>query len=133
MIKFDELKATEKYRMDFSGFFSTKSAAETATLRFKINGSEILSVNIPPKNVTEAMYDGEVKFTVISEGVSGELAILMKVQLAGENDSDGTVTNETIDTTQVNEMTLTMQWGVADPGNSLTINQADLRPANKQQ
>lgn len=119
----DELRAGDNVEMNINGVYSTANSSDTFTVRVKINGTTVHSFTSVAKNVTDTPVEMIHRFTVRSSGTTG--AISGRADFAAYNDSlfASDVADGTINTTIANTITVTMQWDIANIGNSGTIKQ----------
>lgn len=116
----------DSFRADFGGVFSVANN-QTITLRVK-TGSVILldSGAVPITNVIEDVWTMSINFTIRQIGAAGVASIVSlgafhyaKANATVEGFSFNTVNNTTFDTTTLNTLDVTVQWGSTNTGNSI--------------
>jgi hypothetical protein len=116
----------DSFRADFGGVLSVANN-QTITLRVK-TGSVILldSGPISITNVTEDVWTMSINFTIRQIGVAGVANIVSlgafhyaKANATVEGFSFNTVNSTTFDTTTLNTLDVTVQWGSTDAENSI--------------
>lgn len=119
----NELFKGSKWRTSVSGHYSTANASDTFTILFKVGGTTIHSFTSIAEDVTDVFWRTEWFFTVRSTGATGS------IQSAVDGIFNDTVNNEaltstnTVDTTTVENLTITIQWDAAETDNTLTVTQ----------
>ena len=119
-------KAGSVYKARTFGFYSTVNASDTFTIRWKIDGTTILSVQSTAANVTDRPIDLEAIFTIYTIGATGTVIGYAVANLDQGNKSTSNTTTTVIDTTSDLPVTVTIEWDAADPGNTVSITQGFL-------
>jgi len=93
-------------------------------LRVKYAGSTKLTIQTNVGSIPAGTpFEARIATTVRSIGASGTMQINAVVWIDGYSNTPDASTLATIDTTTAQETTVTIQWTVANAGNSVTINQ----------
>lgn len=108
--------------IDIQGFFSTVASGPTniLTLKLKLGNTTLLTTTTTQAVVTNGPLLQDWYFTVRTAGTAG--TCISSAQVTQNNTLINTVATATtaIDTTASNIITVTAQWGNADPGNTYT-------------
>jgi hypothetical protein len=121
----DELKTYRVYRLNLFGELSTASAADKITVTVYVNGTTLVTLESNAGVVTDAPFNGWVVFTVRSTGVAGEISSNSHLMLANKIINTN-ISSVAVDTTAINNLTLTFQWDAAKVDNIMTLDQAFL-------
>lgn len=119
----NELYKGSKWHTKLSGLYSVANANDTWTARFKLGGTTIQSFSINAGIATDQFWRCEFFFTVRTTGANGTILGVVEATTGGTDHSVGTASTTTIDTTQQQDMTMTVQWDAADTNNSVTMSQ----------
>lgn len=119
----DELYKGSKWHTRLSGFYSTANSSSTFTANLKIGGTTIQSFTSIAENVTNGFWRLEFFFTVRSSGVSGTIISSAEGVFNNTVENEASTTTDTVDTTAVEDITITIQWSSANAGNTLTVTQ----------
>lgn len=110
--------------MKLGGSYDTGAASDTWTLRIKVAGTTVHTIVRPStNNVTDAGWHLHYQLTIRTAGASGTL---VDFAILHDDDSVKTVseaTTHSIDTTVINALSVTVQWGVAKVANIFRIDQ----------
>lgn len=106
------------------GYYSTANGADTFTMRFKVGATTICTITSSAANVTNVPWHSKFTATVRSIGASGTLIGFAENDTNAVNKDTANTSTTTIDTTASLTFTVTVQWSNADPGNTLTLQQA---------
>lgn len=105
------------------GRYSTANGTDTVTIRFKIDGSTILSMVSTAASVTNAPLIGEFITTMRTIGATGTIWPFLTGAINNvKKDSPGTAAT-TVDTTGDLTFSVTVEWSAADAGNTLSVDQ----------
>lgn len=120
-----ELHAGKVLRVWGCGQASTHDANDTLTIRIKIGGTLLTTLDaIPGQAANDPLHFWNL-ITIRTTGAGGTIAshgyIMIKDTEVHENDQDVAV-----DTTGANDITVTFQWDDADAGNTATLDQCFL-------
>lgn len=119
----NELHVGEILCVRLIGFYSTANAADTFTLRAKVGSTVLFEVASVAKNVTNTPLDIEFIFTTRSLGETGSIFAYANIQADNLLTSTTATVPTTVDTTAIENVTFTVEWGNALAGNTLSITQ----------
>ena len=117
------------YRISTFGKFSTTNASSSLTLRTKLNNVEIASLTSNLGNVTNVAGYAQAIITIRTLGTTGTVTCFSSFQL----DEKTFIANNSsiiINTTEGNNVELTVQWNTAHAENTVTIDQGFLEAMN---
>lgn len=114
------------YELHLAGRFSTSNNSDQFTTFVDLAGVEVASLQNQPANTTDVPWSLQMTFTVRDHGVSGTLIAHSRGLFNSEPD-DASHAPVSVDTTTATALQADVQWGVADPGNSVTLEQAYLQ------
>ena len=118
------LNAGQIIKLLLFGRYSTANGADTVTIRFKVNGSTMLSLVSTAAAVTDAPLFAKFMNTIRVNGATGNFWSYLNGVINNIN-KHATVTSATsIDTVSEVEVSATVQWSNADAGNTISIDQA---------
>lgn len=116
----DEMAVAKTYRLTGIGVYTTHDAADKPTICIKLNGVIISTQTALAGLRTNAPLHIESIITIRAIGVSGKYSAYSHVDLDG-NEIDSHISEATINTTIVNDLTIWCQWD--DTLNSLQLDQ----------
>ena len=119
----NELHVGQVIRARVLGFYSTHNASVTFTARWKIGGTTVITTTSVAANVTNAPIEMEFTFTVRSIGSSGTVIAYSQAEFDNTGKSAASTGTTTVNTTTSNNIILTIEWSVADPGSTLSVTQ----------
>jgi hypothetical protein len=119
----DELIVGETVTTEVFGIISTHDAADTATLRVKVGGTTITTVVTTAGLVTDEAWRLRSTFTVRSVGAAGTVQAFCAIELINENKSVANIATTTVNTTQISDVTITVEWSDAEVDDSITVSQ----------
>ena len=105
------------------GRYSTNNGSVLFTIRIKKGNTTILTTTSTAANVTDAPFIIRGFMTTRSIGSSGTVVGHANVTINNQSASVTTTAPITLDTTTDNGITITIQWGAAAAGNTLTVSQ----------
>lgn len=114
------------YQVDLMGKFSTTNNSDTFTVDVDLGGTDVAGISNTPANATDVPWSIEFTFSVREHGTNGKL-IAHTRGLFNSNPDDTDSDEISVDTTTATELTFDIQWSAADPGNSVTLEQAHLK------
>ena len=124
-ISANELHVGKVLRVWGCGQISTHDANDTLTVRIKIGGTLLTTLDSTPKTVTGKPMHFWNLITIRTTGAAGTLAshgfIMIEDTEVHDNDQD-----VAIDTTAADDITVTFQWDDADAGNIAVLDQCFL-------
>jgi hypothetical protein len=114
-------------RISANGYLST-TGLPTLDIDVDLGGSEVCSTGaFSTATVTDAGWELEVEITCISTGATGEVVTSGTFCYGDGNKHDLVKTTVTVvDTTAALSIDLTVQWGTADAGNTITCQLAPI-------
>jgi len=121
----DELVAHRVYRLSLFGEVSTASAADTVTVTIYTDGIPVVTLTSAAGVVADAPFHGTLVFTVRAIGVAGAISSHASLQLANKMIHTN-ISSTVVDTTAINNLTVTFQWSAAKVDNIMTLDQAFL-------
>lgn len=116
------LEVGRVYRMHLMGQYSTNDASDTFTLRVHIGGVQVASVTSIADQVSGSAITVRTTITVRSIGSSGEVMAHTEA-VFNDKHIDIDHGSETIDTTHTNMINATVDWSVAEAGDSVSVSQ----------
>ena len=126
-IKPDSLHHDMRVLFSLAGTFSTDSASETFTIRYKVDGVTIHTIIINPANGTDIAWRAHHEGTIRTAGASGGFIDFSEFAESEKSPIyQGDLTIHPIDTTIAILYEVTVQWGAAKAGNSFSSTQGDL-------
>jgi hypothetical protein len=119
----NELHEDEIYRLHMLGAYSNASASDDFTIRIKLNGATIHTINRAGGNKTNAGFETITTMTIRTDGASG--TYISSVSAIDDTNSytASTVSTSAIDTTTTNTVSVTIQWDNAKAGNTFASTQ----------
>lgn len=108
------------------GWYSAANSSDTFTIRLKIGGTTVLTLQSDSKTVTGTPIDIQFYVTVRSIGATGTVIGFSEAELDNVGKASATSSETTIDTTADNELSITVQWSAALEGNQLSVEQGFL-------
>lgn len=109
------------------GVLSASSASETLTVKFKLGGVPIHTIVVSPTNGIDIAWKMIHEGTIRTDGSSGTYLDFSEFSESGvASIFDGSLAAHPIDTTQAGTYEVTVAWGAAKAGNSVTSIQGDL-------
>jgi hypothetical protein len=120
----DELITGETITTEMFGRLSTANASATITFRVKIGGTEVMTLASTAGTVTDEPWHMKSVMTVRSVGGSGTVQGYLEIAIPNKNKAIANTTTVVVDTTTINNITLTAQWDAANVGHILTVSQA---------
>ena len=106
------------------GSYTNASASDDFTLRLKLDGVTIATIERNAGNETDAGWEATAKLTIRTDGASGTYVKFFKYI---ENNNvvlaEADITEESIDTTASHTFTITVQWSNAKAGNLFSCTQ----------
>lgn len=123
------LKAGKVYTIVAYGKGSTHDGADTLTIRAKIDGTTLVEMTSTPKHVTDVPMCLRVVCTVRTIGVHGTFSSHGDIRIE-DTVSHSHISSIEVDTTAINDLTITFQWNDANAGNTATLDQAFLKVNN---
>jgi len=121
----NELKAHRVYRLNLYGEISTASAVDTITMVVHINGTTLINLTSNAGVVTDDPCHAEVVFTIRAIGDAGEISSHCDMDI-GSASIHINESSLAVDTTVINNITVTFQWSAAKVDNIATLDQAFL-------
>lgn len=115
------VNALTYYMMVAGGHFSTHNGSVTFTLRIYLDGVLIHTLVYPGGVVTNRAWLLNNHMGCLVDGVSGQMMEVATLIAHEKSTSSADIIPHAIDTTQINTLTLTVQWSIANPGSSLTM------------
>ena len=121
----NELAVHRVYRVNLAGEISTASAADTIRVRVYINGATLVDLTSNAGVADADPCHGMVMFTVRSTGGAGTVSSHCDLVIgdASTHTNDSAIA---VDTTAVNNITVTFQWSAAKADNIAILDQAFL-------
>lgn len=119
----NSMVAGRVYEVFIRGRYSSANTSDTFTFRFNIGGTEVSVTQSAGENATDAPFQLKLEATVRSDGIDGTL---MAYTHAHFNDSPQSTPGNgavSVDTQSVTEISGTVTWSAADPGNTVTVEQ----------
>lgn len=119
-------KVGRNLRLSGSGFFSA-TASPTIRVRIKLGAVTLLDTTaIVSLNETNRLFTFEANLTCRAVGASGNFfaqGVFSEFGAASTLDMamGNTAVSGAVNTTTTQALTVTVQWGAADPGNSITL------------
>lgn len=123
------LKAGKVYTIVAYGKGSTHDASDTLTIRGRINGTTLVTMASAPKQVTDVPMCLRLVCTVRTIGISGTFSSHGDIRIE-DTVSHSHISSIEVDTTAINNLTITFQWDDANAGNTATLDQAFLKLNN---
>jgi len=119
----NELHEDEVYRLHMLAAYSNAAASDDFTIRVKLNGVTIHTVNRLGGNVTDVGFEVLLTTTIRTDGASG--TYISSINATDDTDSytRSTTSTAAIDTTTTNTFSMTVQWDNAKAGNVFTATQ----------
>lgn len=112
------------FRVFLAGQFSTHNATVTTTIRIKINGTVLAILSSTPGVVTDEPWHGDAIFTVRNEGETGTISSHADLKLGNADETHFNISSFTLNTTIPTAITVTAEWDIANPGSSISLDQA---------
>lgn len=122
----DELHADEHITFDISGAYSNASASDDFTIRVKVGGVTIHTVNRVGGNQTNAGWQLFHEGTIRTTGATGTFVDLTKFLDNEKVYLQSDTSTHSIDTTITQLFEVTIQWVNAKVGNTFTCHQGGL-------
>jgi len=113
----NSFNAAAVLRMDVLGAYTNASGSDDWTLRVKLNGTTIQTLNRAGGNKTDAGWDLTHSFTVRSIGASGTYVHHAMLIDDGDAYAESDIVVHAFDTTAANTMSVTVEWDKAKSGN----------------
>lgn len=104
------------------GQFSTANSSSAFTLRVKMGTTTIATVESDPKTVSNKPWSMEYLGTVRAINGDGYISSYIETRLDDILHVDN-APNQNFDTSVAEDVTVTIQWNEADPGDSIEANQ----------
>lgn len=123
------LIAGKVYEVKGYGKASTFNAASTLTIRVKINGTVLATLDSTPGIAANEPMHFNTAFTIRTIGATGTISAHGVIAVGSDSGHTNT-SSVVVDTTAINEVTLTMQWDIANAGNTATLDQAYMKLNN---
>lgn len=105
------------------GNISNDSASDDYTVRFKLGGATVHTLQRVGGNVSDLGWVAQIVFTIRSTGATGTMIDFVEFREGSVNQSSSDTTVHTIDTTSDLLLEMTVQWGNAKAGNIFTSSQ----------
>lgn len=118
------LAAGQIVRALLLGRYSTANGTDTVTIRFKVNGATVLSITTTAAAVTDTPFACDIVSTIRTIGATGTFWSYVQAALNNVNKHATVTSDESIDTTAEVELSVTVQWSAADPGNTISLDQS---------
>lgn len=115
---------SEFFKILLYGRYSTANGSDTVTIRFKVQGSTILSFTTTAASVTDAPLFSEFMVTLRTIGDTGTFWAYLQAVANNINKHTCVTSDQAIDTTAPTDLEVTVQWSNALSGNTLSIDQS---------
>jgi hypothetical protein len=123
------IKAGKVYRVHGFGKASTHDAADTVTIKIKTSGTTIVTLNAKPGIAADDPMQFLISFTCRTIGASGTFSGYGEI-VVGSDESRTNTSSSAINTTVLNNITVTFQWDSASADNTITLDQCYLEISN---
>ena len=123
----NSLQVKDVFKVIINGLYSIGNSSQYFTCRIKIDGTTIDSFQSPLKTVADTPAELESVFTIRSLGTSGSVSTMSRFEAPNEDDKFMSYTSSTINTTVLNELTITVQFSDASASNNAIIKQGFVR------
>jgi hypothetical protein len=108
--------------MIMAGIITTASASDVCTIKVKVGGVTMATLDSPGKTLTDECWKIDGFATLKTVGATGNMAYHIHMEI--EDDKNDTCSfSDTVDTTTAEDITVTVQWNAAKAGNTITIAQ----------
>lgn len=122
----NSLAVGQTYVARVLGRYSTANAVDTVALAIKVASVTVFTVTTTAASVTNAPVMLEFAFTVRSTGAGGTGWGFVEAETNAVNKTQAGTATFALDTTAAADVTVVATWSAADPGNSISIDQAVL-------
>jgi len=119
----NELYKGSKWHTRISGYYSTANSSASFTAKLKIGNTVVETLTSVAENVNNGFWRLEFFFTVRDTGPTGAIRASVDGIFNTTLETNANTSDVIIDTTAVEDITLTIQWNAANAGNTLTVTQ----------
>lgn len=122
----NELHSDERVMFDMTGSLSAATGAETLTVRYKVGGATQMTLVVTPKNAAGVGWQAQYQGTIRTSGATGTFLDYARFTTDTGSTSLASIATTVINTTTTQLFEVTVQWGAAKVGNTVSCTQGSI-------